>query len=438
MGWKLNTAAVKEAVAMIDAGDVDRESDWEFTAADSDALLDSVGGDWEAYGRWFLAVDPDANPETKGAYGYPHGKAGKVYRSAVIAAKARAAQQDETEIAEAAGGLLERIDAGEDSATENAVDIETWRKAPAAGALVRAVYTPQIEVPQELLEDPEAVFAGGRATFVLSTEAVDRWGDVIRVSGWELDAYLRNPVVMYGHDHDTPPVGRAVRVEVTKLPGVGPALVAEAEYPSERLHPFGNLIYRLVAFRYLNAVSVGLQVLDWSELENGDGYEIKRQELWEFSNVNVGANPEALLINAGADSRSREVVRATVADLEAEVARLTSVADAVAGGLAPGVAEAHRALATLGEAARAVAEALRRPAIVVPDVAVTPAPASERRADGGGGDNGAASVAEEPELTIDGEPVVEDVTGEEINVDPEAVAAAVRAALRDRFGRLPD
>jgi len=40
--------------------------------------------------------------------------------------------------------------------------------------------------------------------FVVSTEDVDRDGDIIRSEGWELDAFRQNPVVLWAHQHGIP------------------------------------------------------------------------------------------------------------------------------------------------------------------------------------------------------------------------------------------
>lgn len=39
---------------------------------------------------------------------------------------------------------------------------------------------------------------------MLSTEAVDRDGDVLLASGADTSAYLRNPVVLFGHNYNDP------------------------------------------------------------------------------------------------------------------------------------------------------------------------------------------------------------------------------------------
>jgi len=104
------TKSVSNAKKLINAKKVDTSSDWSFSAVDGNKLLGETGDDWASYALWHLAEDPDATEDTKARYKYPYGKNGKVYRSGVIAAKARAAQQGEDAIATAAGALLTLID----------------------------------------------------------------------------------------------------------------------------------------------------------------------------------------------------------------------------------------------------------------------------------------------------------------------------------------
>ena len=50
---------------------------------------------------------------------------------------------------------------------------------------------------------------GGRS---LSTDEVDRHGDLVSVGGWRLQAYRRNPVFLWAHDYTQPAIGRALAV----------------------------------------------------------------------------------------------------------------------------------------------------------------------------------------------------------------------------------
>ena len=109
---KLNSKGYDNALALVKAGKVDT-GDWDFTAADGNELL---GDDnWDNYGKWFLGIDTGANEETKGYYGYPYGKDGKVYRKALIAIRQYSGRFNLDDIFDAAGKLIDIIDEEKDS-----------------------------------------------------------------------------------------------------------------------------------------------------------------------------------------------------------------------------------------------------------------------------------------------------------------------------------
>jgi creatinine amidohydrolase/Fe(II)-dependent formamide hydrolase-like protein len=108
---RLNKAALQHAKKLIEDGKVDMDSDWskeQPSSDDENKYRDQHG--WDEYGKWFLAIDPDENEETKGRHKFPYGDFKKVHRDGVIAAKQRAAQYDYGEIEKAADQLLEMID----------------------------------------------------------------------------------------------------------------------------------------------------------------------------------------------------------------------------------------------------------------------------------------------------------------------------------------
>ena len=55
-------------------------------------------------------------------------------------------------------------------------------------------------------------------TFVLSTDDVDRHGDVISADGWVLDSYRQNPVLLWAHDYRRPAIGRAAKSLAPQIP----------------------------------------------------------------------------------------------------------------------------------------------------------------------------------------------------------------------------
>lgn len=109
--YRVHSEGVTHARRLIDAGDVDDSTEWSDaapSAEDGNREIERHG--YKAYGKWHLAIDPDAGEETKGRYRFPYGDFRKVNRAALIHARQRAAQNDHREIEQAADDLLERLD----------------------------------------------------------------------------------------------------------------------------------------------------------------------------------------------------------------------------------------------------------------------------------------------------------------------------------------
>jgi len=135
-----------------------------------------------------------------------------------------------------------------------------------------------------------------RVRFVASDETVDRYGDIIRASGWQLDNYRKNPVLLAAHDTDLFPIGRVdpVAVEGTKL-------VAHAQFAPEGTSTVADAVWSLVDKGFMQAVSVGFLPLAppnpiFNEDKSLTGFEWIAQELLELSVVSVPANPNALAL----------------------------------------------------------------------------------------------------------------------------------------------
>jgi len=129
--------------------------------------------------------------------------------------------------------------------------------------------------------------------FTGSTETLDRDGEVIKVSGWDLDNYKKNPVFMWAHDYSQPPIGKAVNVH--KRQG---NLIFDIEFADKDTYEFADTIYKLYQGGFLRATSVGF-IPDPDGVIEGDGVKTPRrtytrQELLELSAVPVPSNPDAL------------------------------------------------------------------------------------------------------------------------------------------------
>jgi HK97 family phage prohead protease len=137
--------------------------------------------------------------------------------------------------------------------------------------------------------------------FVGSDETPDRDNDIIEVNGWALDQYMKNPVFLWAHEHDSLPVGKSVNVMVDTM---SKKLLFDVKFPTAEEYPFADTIYKLYKGGYLNATSVGFHgkkyetrndesVLNLPEWQRGRRY--KEQELLELSAVPVPCNPNALV-----------------------------------------------------------------------------------------------------------------------------------------------
>ncbi|KKN28569.1 hypothetical protein LCGC14_0852990 [marine sediment metagenome] len=131
-----------------------------------------------------------------------------------------------------------------------------------------------------------------------STEDVDRMGDIIKSKGWLLKPFKKNPVFMWAHDYNQPPIGRALKVWIDKETQ---RLMFEVEFADAETYAFADTIYKLYKGGFLHATSVGFIPLEWEgkDEENPnpkwEGNVFTKQELLELSAVPVPANAEALV-----------------------------------------------------------------------------------------------------------------------------------------------
>lgn len=150
-----------------------------------------------------------------------------------------------------------------------------------------------------------AVSAESRtARFVLSTASEDRAGDTIDQSGWLLDNYMRNPVVLWGHESRDPPIGTMASIGLD-----GGNLVGTVKFAPEGIYPLADIVAGLSAAGVIAAGSVGFKPIEWVWNDKTGGIDFKKQELMEFSIVSIPANPEALIRNHFGDDATRKALR---------------------------------------------------------------------------------------------------------------------------------
>lgn len=140
-------------------------------------------------------------------------------------------------------------------------------------------------------------------SYMTTNETADRYGDVVRATGARLDAYMKNPVVMFSHQHDNFPVGASLKVWVDKKEKAVPA---QALFLDDRVDSSGraDLVYKFAASGFMPACSIGFMPLkvnrpatqeDRVKVGVGEyGVEFLEWDYLEFSPCAIPANPDAL------------------------------------------------------------------------------------------------------------------------------------------------
>lgn len=142
--------------------------------------------------------------------------------------------------------------------------------------------------------------------FIASTATPDRMGDIIEQSGWQLDNYKLNPMILWQH-RSSEPIGRARDIQITDR-----GLEVKIEFMPEEVNPFAARIERMVKGGFLNAVSVGFEPIEYEERDVDTwSYRFIKQELLEISVVTVPANAEALVVARSLDSKPEDFLQPT-------------------------------------------------------------------------------------------------------------------------------
>jgi prohead serine protease len=134
-------------------------------------------------------------------------------------------------------------------------------------------------------------------TFVASDESIDRYGDIVR-SDWQLKPFKKNPVFLWNHNYNVPPIGIVETIEV-----VGKKLMATTKFLAAGVSEYSDQLFRLVRANVLRAVSVGFTVepdnIERMLNDEGNwtgGLIYHEPELLEISLVSVPANAKALAV----------------------------------------------------------------------------------------------------------------------------------------------
>lgn len=120
---------------------------------------------------------------------------------------------------------------------------------------------------------------------VASSNTTDRHGEIVDNNGWDLKAYKKNPLILWGHDHNEPAIGTSTK---TWIEGTGKSAKLMIKPELHDVTPRAAAIKELVNRGIIKALSVGFR-----PLESPDGVTYTKSELLEVSVVNVPANSDA-------------------------------------------------------------------------------------------------------------------------------------------------
>jgi hypothetical protein len=139
--------------------------------------------------------------------------------------------------------------------------------------------------------------------FVITTDQVDSFRTVFAPEGWDFTRYQQNPVVFYNHrsggDDPDDLVGITVKGPYQeKMEDGSTAFVARVRLEPEDVNPKAEKIRKKIINGSIRMASIGAAVYD-AEYRDGEDDEriltFTRQELFEWSIVNVGSNPGAIM-----------------------------------------------------------------------------------------------------------------------------------------------
>lgn len=132
------------------------------------------------------------------------------------------------------------------------------------------------------------------ATFVFSSGAADRMGDIIDQSSWQLDRYKQNPQFLWAHRSREMPIGQTIDLAIR-----GDKLIGTVRFAKAEEYPFAETCWNMVRGGFLRAVSVGFiphTYESYSDDTTGArGYKLSNCELLECSLVPIPCNQDALL-----------------------------------------------------------------------------------------------------------------------------------------------
>jgi len=148
--------------------------------------------------------------------------------------------------------------------------------------------------------------------WLMSDATLDSYMEKIDPNAWQLERFLKNPVILWSHRHDYLPIGRVVKLDKTPTGLYGYFKFTPKEMPHTGKGPSGYSVEMLVRGGFLSACSVGfiLKRIEWTKDDPDEPADavITLAELMEVSVVTVPANPNALVQESVIVSQTKETL----------------------------------------------------------------------------------------------------------------------------------
>jgi HK97 family phage prohead protease len=168
--------------------------------------------------------------------------------------------------------------------------------------------------------------------FIITTNNVDRYGDIVEPSGMDATTFLENPVFLFNHisSSDLMPIGKCLSLTPSENGVIGETIIhGKTELSKDALV--------MVQEGYLKAVSIGFMPTEWESLPSDpkswcEPRKYTKWQLLEYSLVNIPANPYALITNSFI-SDVRKCMESGI--LAADSAMVKHVSNLLASGVSP-------------------------------------------------------------------------------------------------------
>ncbi len=122
----------------------------------------------------------------------------------------------------------------------------------------------------------------GSFRMIISTESLDRQGDTLSLDNFDLENYMKNPVVLWGHDYYNLPIGITDKISIENG-----QMIAEGRFaPTEEAQE----IRKYYDAKFPLGNSVGYMPSEYDEKTG----EVAKYELLEWSMVSVPANQDCV------------------------------------------------------------------------------------------------------------------------------------------------